>query len=158
MSTLNTKGMSYHILRTENFIERHTVCTLAITLFLFLTFPLILPKSMDNEIQKILTISVISLFLIATCLIETKPYLYLWAHNQNSGHITISKSEVMKNILSNDCKFIGSIFTPIENKRISKTCIKIPLTNEEYEKIIVYLEGDKKREEKCMNPDITIEK
>ena len=134
--------MSYHILRTENFIERHTVCTLAITLFLFLTFPLILPKSMDNEIQKILTISVISLFLIATYLIETKPYLYLWAHNQNSGHITTSKSEVMKNILSNDCKFIGFIFTPIENKRISKTCIKVPLTNEKYEKIIVYLEGD----------------
>ena len=117
-----------------------------------------LPKSMDDKIQKILTISVISLFLIATCLIETKPYLYLWAHNQNSEHITISKSEVMKNILSNDYKFIGFIFAPIENKRISKICIKIPLTNKKYEKIIMYLDSDKKREEKCMNPDITIEK
>lgn len=113
---------------------------------------------MDNEIQKILTISVISLFLIATCLIETKPYLYLWAHNQNSGHITTAKSEVMKNILSNDCEFIGFIFTPIENKRISKICIKVPLTKAEYKKIIAYLKQDEDHDKKCMNPDVTIEK
>lgn len=148
MTTLNTKGINYHILRTENFIERHATYTLIIALFLFLTFQLMLPKSMDGKIQKILTISVISLFLIATCLIETKPYLYLWTHNQNSEHVTISKSEVMKNILSNDCKFIGSIFMPIENKRISKSCIKIPLTKAEYKKIIAYLKQDEDHDKK----------
>ena len=68
----------------------------------------------------------------------------------------ISKSELFTNILSDDCEFLGYVYRPIENNCISKSCIKVPLTNEEYEKIIAYLNDDEKHEEKCMNPDVTI--
>jgi hypothetical protein len=76
--------------------------------------------------------------------------------NQNLEKVSISKSELFANILYDNCKFIGYVYRPIKNNYIFKSCIKVPLTNEEYEKIIAYLDDDEKHEEKCMNPDVTI--
>ena len=89
---------------------------------------------------------------------EPKCYLYLWAQNRDFERVMISKSELFTNILSDDCEFLGYVYRPIENNCISKSCIKVPLTNEEYEQIVVHLEKDKEHEEKCMNPDVTIKK
>lgn len=170
MSTLNTKGMTYNVLKQQNPIfENPTLLTVCICistcLIFYVLFPIIemimpiknlgnlIPKNLNNSTKFI--ISIVASFAIMF-LIKIKPRLYLWTHRQNSEHFTISKSEIMINILSNNCHFVGYVYMPINNENIHKTCIKVPLTNEEYEKIIAYLEDDEKHEEKCMNPDVTI--
>ena len=170
MTTLNTKGMKYNILKQQNPIIENppllTVCICTSTCLIFyVLFPIIemimpiknledlIPKNLINPTKFI--ISVVASFAIMF-LIEIKPRLYLWTHRQNSEHFTVSKSEIMTNILSNNCHFVGYVYMPINNEDIHKTCIKVPLTNEEYEKIIAYLDDDEKHEEKCMNPDVTI--
>lgn len=114
----------------------------------------LIPKHFINSAKFI--ISVVASFTIMF-LIEIKPRLYLWTHRQNSEHFTVSKSEILANILSNDCHFAGYVYRPISNENIHKTCIKVPITDKEYEKIIAYLEDDEKHEKKCMNPDVTVE-
>lgn len=170
MTTLNTKGMKYNVLKQRYPIFDNptslTVCVCISTCLIFyVLFPIIemimpiknledlIPKNLINSTKFIISViaSVAIVFLI-----EIKPRLYLWTHQQNSEHFTVSKSEIMTNILSNNCHFVGYVYMPINNKDIHKTCIGVPLTNEEYEKIIAYLDDDEKHEEKCMNPDVTI--
>lgn len=170
MTTLNTKGMKYNVLKQRYLIFDNptalTVCACTSTCLIFyVLFPIIemiipiknlgdlIPKHFINSTKFI--ISVVASFTIMF-LIEIKPRLYLWTHRQNSEHFTVSKSEILTNILSNNCHFVGYVYMPINNEDIHKTCIKVPLTNEEYEKIIAYLDDDEKHEEKCMNPDVTI--
>lgn len=170
MSTLNTKGMTYNVLKQQNpIIENPTLLTTCICintcLIFYVLFPIIemimpiknlgdlIPKNLINSTKFI--ISIVASFAIMF-LIKIKPRLYLWTHRQNSEHFTVSKSEILANILSNNCHFAGYVYMPINNEDIHKTCIKVPLTNEEYEKIIAYLDDDEKHEEKCMNPDVTI--
>ena len=162
--------MKYNVLKQRYLIFDNptslTVCVCISTCLIFyILFPIIemitpiknlgdlIPKHLINSTKFI--ISVVASFVIMF-LIEIKPHLYLWTAQQNSEHFTISKSEILANILSNDCHFAGYVYCPINNKNIHKTCIKVPLTNEEYKKIIAYLEDDEKHEEKCMNPDVTI--
>ena len=171
MTTLNTKGIKYNVLKQRYIIfDNPTSLTVYVCistcLIFYVLFPIIemimpiknledlIPKNLINSTKFI--ISVIASFA-SMFLIKIKPHLYLWTHQQNSEHFTISKSEIMTNILSNNCHFIGYVYMPINNENIHKTCIKVPLTNEEYEKIIAYLNDDERHKEKCMNPNVTIE-
>ena len=164
--------MTYNVLKQQNLIrENPTVLTVCICistcLIFYVLFPIIemimpiknledlIPKHFINSTKFIS--SVVASFTIMF-LTKIKPHLYLWTHRQNSEHFTVSKSEILANILSNDCHFAGYVYMPINNENIHKTCIKVPLTNKEYEKIIAYLESDEKHEEKGMNPDVTVEK
>lgn len=164
--------MTYNVLKQQNPIFKSptllTVCVCISTCLIFcVLFPIIemimpiknsgdlIPKNLTNSTKFI--ISVAASFAIMF-LIKIKPLLYLWTAQQNSKHFTVSKSEILANILSNNCHFVGYVYTPINNENIHKTCINVPLTNEEYEKIIAHLNDDEKHKEKCMNPDVTIEK
>ena len=170
MSTLNTKGMTYNVLKQQNPIFKNptllTVCVCISTCLIFyVLFPIIemiipiknsgdlIPKNLNNSTKFI--ISVVASFAIMF-LIKIKPRLYLWTARQNSEHFTISKSEILANILSDNCHFAGYVYRPINNENIHKTCIKIPLTNIEYDKIFAHLRNNREHEEKCMNPDVTI--
>lgn len=167
MSTLNTKGMTYNVLQQEYilFQDPH-IATVYIFAGVFLFFFALIPcmqeitpiKSLKDLIQKPLITAIIipTLYFVFGILVKITPHLYLWTHQQNSEHFTVSKSEILANILSNDCHFAGYVYRPINNENIHKTCIKVPLTDKEYEKIIAYLDDGKKHEEKCMNPDVTI--
>lgn len=140
--------MTYNVLKQQNPIFENlpllTVCICISTCLIFyVLFPIIemiIPiKNLGDSIPKDLTshtkfiISVVASFAIMF-LIKIKPRLYLWTARQNSEHFTVSKSEIMTNILSNNCHFVGYVYMPISNEDIHKTCIEIPLTNEEYEK------------------------
>ena len=171
MTTLNTKGMKYNVLpRCYIFSEHPIGLTTYATMGIFLFFLILLPsiseivsiKNLKDLTQKppIMPIIKIVLTPYLFCTIgksaKIEPYLYLWTHQQNSEQFAISKSEIITNILSDNCQFMGYIYTPTSNRNIHKTCIKIPLTNIEYDKIFAHLRNNREHEEKCMNPDVTI--
>lgn len=158
--------MKYNILNRET--DRSFWILSIIWSGAFILFFIIIPgtqkilqiKNIKNltEPAIIQKVSIFILWLFAIIIAEPKRCLYIWMQNQNLEKVSISKSELFANILYDNCKFIGYVYRPIENNYIFKSCIKVPLTNEEYNKIAEYLEQDKNHEEKCMNPDVTIEK
>ena len=164
MPNLNTKNLKYNILNRE---ADHSYWTLStIVSGIFVLFLVVIPgtqeilqiKNIKNltEPAIIQNVSIFILWIFMVIVTEPKRCLYLWMQNRDLERVMISKSELFTNILSDDCEFLGYVYRPIENNCISKSCIKVPLTNEEYEQIVVHLEKDKKHEEKCMNPDVTI--
>lgn len=166
MPNLNTKGTKYNILNRET--DRSLWILSIIWSGAFILFFIIIPgtqkilqiKNIKNltEPAIIQKVSIFILWLFAIIIAEPKRCLYLWIQNQNLEKVSISKSELFANILYDNCKFIGYVYRPIENNYIFKSCIKVPLTNEEYNKIVEYLKQDENHEEKCINPDVTIEK
>ena len=166
MPNLNTKGVKYNILNRET--DRSFWILSIIWSGAFILFFIIIPgtqeilqiKNIKNltEPAIIQKVNIFILWLFAIIIAEPKRCLYLWAQNQDFERVVISKSELFTNILSDDCEFLGYIYRPIKNNCISKSCIKVPLTNVEYGQIVAHLEKDKEHEEKCMNPDVTIEK
>lgn len=164
MPNLNTKNLKYNILNRE---ADHSYWILSIIVSgIFVLFFAVIPstqeilqiKNIKNLIEPaiIQPVSIFVLWLLVMINTEPKCCLYLWAQNRDFERVMISKSELFTNILSDDCEFLGYVYRPIENNYIFKSCIKVPLTNEEYNKIVEYLEQDKNHEEKCMNPDVTI--
>lgn len=130
MTTLNTKGMKYNVLKQQNPILENplvlTVCICTSTCLIFyVLFPIIemimpiknlgdlIPKHFINPTKFI--ISVVASFAIMF-LIEIKPRLYLWTHRQNSEHFTVSKSEILANILSN--KLNTHLLTSVRGKTL----------------------------------------
>ena len=171
MTTLNTKGMKYNVLPRCHIFSEHPIrLTTYVTMGIFLFFLILLPsmseivsiKNLKDLTQKPPIMPIIKIVLTPYLFYtigksaKIKPYLYLWTHQQNSEQFAISKSEIITNILSDNCQFMGYIYTPTPNRDIHKTCIKIPLTDIEYDKIFAHLRNNRKHEEKCMNPDVTI--
>lgn len=166
MTSFNTKGMKYNILNQE--INRSLWIMSIILGSVFMLFLVIIPGTQEilqiknikslTEPAIIQNVSIFILWIFIMIVTEPKRCLYLWSQNQNLEKITISKSELFTNILSNHCKFIGYVYQPIKNDCVFKSCIKVPLTDKEYNKIIEHLKPDEKHEKKCMNPDVTIEK
>ena len=166
MPNLNTKNLKYNILNRE---ADHSYWILStIVSGIFVLFLAVIPgtqeilqiKNIKNLIEPaiIQPVSIFVLWLLVIINTEPKCCLYLWAQNRDFERVVISKSELFTNILSDDCEFLGYVYRPIENNCISKSCIKVPLTNEEYEQIVMHLEKDKEHEKKCMNPDVTVKK
>ena len=154
MPNLNTKNLKYNILNREadhSYWILSTIISGIFVLFLAVitsTQEILQIKNIKNLIEPaiIQPVSIFVIWLLVMISTEPKYCLYLWAQNRDFERVMISKSELFTNILSDDCEFLGYVYRPIENNCISKSCIKVPLTNEEFEQIVMHLEKDKEHE------------
>lgn len=83
--------------------------------------------------------------------------IHLWAPKQNSQSLTISKSSVITDILSDNYEFAGYAYEHIENTNEYKTLISIPITSDEFDKIYEHIKDCENQKRRYMNPDITVD-
>lgn len=76
---------------------------------------------------------------------------------QKSETLHISKSSIIADILSDKYEFSGCIHEHTPNTNKSKTLIRIPITKEEFNKILEHINTYENYEQQCMNPDIIVD-
>lgn len=117
-------------------------------LMLYFTIITILPFA--------ITLKIIQLTIEILC-IQDAYMIHLWTPKQDSQNLSVSKSSIITNILSDKYEFIGCVHNHIKNADECKTLISIPITCDEFDIIAKYIEDYENQKYAYMNPNIILE-